>query len=229
MTRELSPVRTRACQIRVRSRRRAVTNADHAPRHVRLVSSPPNTPVTHADHGSTEFASWGSPVRARHADHGDASSRLVPRPRPPPHPPEITSKQTSHAGGRGFESRRSRSLDASRDAGSRLSLSISVASRWTPDSRQIRRSRVEPRPNRVSLRRSRIGCPWRALDSARTEAPMRRDSSKIDIPAATAPWLAKVWRGWHGPRRSIAPGLPVGVHRNAPGLARRDARRPAAP
>jgi hypothetical protein len=35
-----------------------------------------------------------------------------------------------------------------------------------------------------------------------TLAPMSRDNSKIETPAASAS-LANVWRWWYGPRRSI--------------------------
>ena len=78
MTRELSPVRTRACQIRVRSRRRTVTNADDGARLIALgswaatTSDPPrphrNSTVTPEVAGSSPVAPVLCTSRSRSAE-----------------------------------------------------------------------------------------------------------------------------------------------------------------
>ena len=184
MARELSPVRTRACQIRVRSRRRTVTNADDGARLVALGSSaattsdPPrshrNRPVTPEVAGSSPVA----PVLSMHLGMRDRGSAVYSA--------ALVGRQ--------------------------------IVARFVG-------SRVEPRPNRVFGVSHRL--PVGAVDLAHRGAHEAGQFEDRD-PCGHSASLAKVWRGWYGPRRSIA-AASTRAHRNAPGLVRRDARRPAAP
>ena len=122
-----------------------------------------------------------------------------------------------HAGGRGFESRRSRPAVEPNPARVRRSgrYATFAGDAGSPPIRSA--ARVEQVADRAPRRRGR-GARRCGRSSSRS-CPSARASWKIDTPAASAS-VANVWRRWYGPRWSIPAASSAGYHSRVRQLAR---------